>query len=228
MFVGLVVDGHPCTVIIDGYSSTQAGIERLDGKPYDDQINLTNRKYKTALLPKKQIVALRCYVLPDTIIVTCGDKEIIRWHGDARRLSPRPEFNFANASDDDRTHLCLGSLGSQFLFRKLELKPLADSEANLISTSFTGAFPTTSQAEVPFATYTPGQPSAPSSPTSSLTTFESLMRSLKRKAESPALLVMDDQREQEASIQACRQARLPFDLYPEFPPPDFDYSKFSR
>ena len=124
----------------------------VDDKRYFDVANLSNRKYSQALLPQDQIVYVRCCVLPDTIVVTCGDKEVIRWHGDPRRLSVVKDVIPPNYSESDRTHLWLGSWESGFVLRQLELKPLSDAEADELSNSFSGVFPTTPQADVPFAT----------------------------------------------------------------------------
>src|SRR5690606_33194444 len=40
------------------------------------------------------------------------------------------------------------------------------------------------------------------------------------------LLLTADAREQASAIEACRHVRLSFDLLPEFPGPEFDYSAF--
>ncbi|MBS0202517.1 MAG: NPCBM/NEW2 domain-containing protein [Planctomycetes bacterium] len=150
--LGLLVDGYPCCIVIDADEMHNAGIDLLDGKRYFEDANLVRRNYKTPLLPPNQRVPVRCTVLPDTIVVTCGDKEVIRWHGDARRLSMLNEMIPPNDSEDDRTHLFLGSWESGFAFRDLELKPLNSSEADQMSKSFSGVFPATPQQDVPFAT----------------------------------------------------------------------------
>ena len=151
LFVGLLVGGNPCAVSIDGDTGHQAGIDLLDGKTFSEAGNLTNRKYKDPLLPVNKSVPIRCVVLPNTIVVSCGDEEVIRWHGDPRRLSAKTALLPPNYSESDRSHLWLGVWYSEFVFRDLELKPLTDAEAEELSTSFSGVFPTTSQSDVPLA-----------------------------------------------------------------------------
>ena len=151
MIFGLVVAGHPCVVALDGLDSKGAGIEMLDGKRFADSTNLPYRRYSSALLPQNQKVAVKCYVLPDTVVVTVGDKEVIRWYGDARRLSPVPDFLPPNYSESDATHLHLGSWQSTFAIRDLKLRSLTDAEADALSSKFSGSYPMTSQTDVPFA-----------------------------------------------------------------------------
>ena len=149
--LGLVVGGHPCLVAIDADHLHHAGIDVLDGKRHFDPINPTHRNYSSPRIPSGQSVQVRCFVLPDTIIVTCADKEVIRWHGDPRRLSDLAEVIPPRYSEDDRSHLWLGSWESGFWFRDLELKPLADAAAAEILNSFSGVFPTAPQTDVPLA-----------------------------------------------------------------------------
>jgi len=155
LFLGLLVAGRSCSIAIDGDRGHQAGIDPLDGRRISEKINLTERKYQEMLLPPNQRVLVRCVVLPDTIIVTCGEKEVIRWHGDPRRLSVLPELIPPNYSELDSNHLWLAAWGSQFVFRDLVLKPLSESEADRFSKSFSGVFPTTSQADLPLETVKP-------------------------------------------------------------------------
>lgn len=150
--IGLLVDGHPCAIVIDADIMQNAGIDLLDGKRYFDNLNLVHRNYRSPLLPPNRRVPVRCVVTPDTIIVTCGDKEIIRWHGDPRRLSLLNDLIPPNYSADERNQLFLGSWESAFAFRDLGLKPLTDAEADQLSKSFSGVFPTTPQKDVPLAT----------------------------------------------------------------------------
>jgi len=151
VLIGLVVGGHPCTVDIDGDGGSRSGIDLLDARRFNDNLNVTCRKHGAPLLAEGQKVAVRCFVLPDTIVVTCGDKEVIRWHGDPRRLSSRPDQIPANVSDADWNHLCLGSWEPPVTFRDLELRPLSNQEADQLLQSFTGIYPLTPQVDVPFA-----------------------------------------------------------------------------
>ncbi len=153
LYFGLRVGQYAAGFGIDGMNGREAGVDSLDGMRYIASMNPTNRKYAAALLPKDQSVLVRCYVLPDTIVVTCGDKIVGRWHGDPRRLAAIPDFNPWNYTEEDRTHLWVGSWGTQFLFRDLELKPLSDTEAAEILKSFSGVFPLSSQSAVPLAPF---------------------------------------------------------------------------
>lgn len=152
LYLGLVVGGHPCTVVIDADQMRQAGIDLLDSKRATDPQNVVNRKYPAPLLAPNQVVQVKCLVLPDTILVACGDKEILRWHGDPRRLSESKEVASPSHSAADRQQLWLGTGGSAFQFRDLELKTLDDDQSQTISKSFNGVAPTTLQREIPFAT----------------------------------------------------------------------------
>jgi hypothetical protein len=149
VIIGLPVNGHACAILIDGEHGHQAGIEMLDELRYFERGNLGHRRYPEPLLPTNKSVEIRCLVLTDTIIVTCGDKEVVRWHGDSRRLSPNLGLIPPNYSDADRQHLWLGAWYSEFAFRDLKLRPLSDVEAEELSKSFSEVFPTTSQSTVP-------------------------------------------------------------------------------
>ncbi|MBS0204556.1 MAG: hypothetical protein JSS49_16760 [Planctomycetes bacterium] len=227
--LGLMVGGHPCLAVIDADLQHQAGIDLLDSHRYASGLNYTHRNYSTPLLPTHQTVQVKCLVLPDTILVTCDDQEVIRWHGDPRRLSMLSDFVPPNETEADRNCLWLGSWESAFRFRDLELKPLTDAEARKLSDSFTGVFPATSQTNVPLATYRDAASMTATPPANSPGTAATDESSwlLKRKPEAPALLLMGAGLEQEIAVEACRQARLPYDMLPNFPEAGFDYSRFS-
>ena len=128
-------------------------------------------------------------VTRDSIVVTCGDLEVIRWHGDSRRFSMMNEYSSANLTGDDHAHLWLGSWQTGFLFRDLELKPLTDSEAEQLSKSFSGVFPITPQSDVPLKRLT-APPTNPAVPPSSDQSEKRWL--LKRKPDARALLVMTE------------------------------------
>lgn len=223
--IGLLVDGHPCAIVIDADIMKNAGIDLLDGKRYSDNLNLVHRNYKTPLLPQNQRVPVRCVVTPDTILVTCGDKEVIRWHGDPRRLSLVNDLIPPNYSADERNQLFLGSWESAFAFRDLELKPLTDAQADQLSKSFSGVFPTTPQKDVPLAAVTATSSSPATCPVTPAPGGATWL--LKRKPDARALLLMGAGAEQDVAIEACRQTGLPYHMLPDFPAPGFDYSRFS-
>lgn len=231
LYFGLRVGQYAAGFGIDGMNGREAGVDSLDGMRYIAGMNPTNRKYTAAMLPKDQSVLVRCYVLPDTIVVTCGDKIVGRWHGDPRRLAAIPDFNPWNYTEEDRTHLWVGSWGTQFLFRDLELKPLSDTEAAEILKSFSGVFPLSSQSGVPLAPFN-GNPAnfadtPPVIPAKPATEEKSWL--LNRKADAPALILVHGSHitEREAAMEACRQSRLPFEIIDDFPAPGFDYQKYS-
>lgn len=226
LLIGLPVGDQVCTLGIDALGGHQAGLDELDQKRFVDKSNLSNRIYTQQLLPQNQKIPLRCVVLPDSIIVFCGGKEVVRWHGDSRRLAPNQGHAPANVCEADRSHIWLGSWKSGFLFRDLDLKPLSDAEAEEISKSFSGVFPTTPQSNVPFATST----SPPAKPTVESSSDQGDKHwLLPRKPDARALIIVlsDQSIEWDAAIEACRYSRLPFQIVPSFPPPEFDYSQFS-
>lgn len=142
LFVGLVVNGHPCIAAIDGGQGSQAGLMNLDHKTFYDESNPTHRAYATPVLLTGQMVEVKCYVLPDTVVIDGGDREVLRWHGDARRFSIGNENLPPNYSETDRQHLWVGGWDSEFEFRELTLKPLDDDDAAKIENSFSGVYPT--------------------------------------------------------------------------------------
>ncbi|MDB5346795.1 MAG: hypothetical protein JWP89_5172 [Schlesneria sp.] len=169
LILGLIVGGRPCEVLIDCLHGTLSAVTLLDRRDAGEAPNFTRRVYKTPLLPRGEAVKVQCQVTPDTIIVSCNDQEVIRWHGDARRLSQRSSCYPPNECDDDFTHLSLASWESVFQFKNLELRPMEPDAANDLEASFSGPFPTTPQADVPLiaakvavnaasSTTTPGGP----------------------------------------------------------------------
>jgi hypothetical protein len=152
LIFGLIVGGRPCEVVIDCVHGTISAVALLDGRDAVQVPNFTRRVHNAPLLPRGEAVKFQCQVTPDTIVVTCNDQEVIRWHGDARRLSQRPSCYPPNECDDDFTHLSLASWESVFQFKNLELRPMQPDAAKELEVSFTGPFPTTPQADVPLIT----------------------------------------------------------------------------
>ncbi|MDB5347213.1 MAG: type fimbrial assembly protein PilB [Schlesneria sp.] len=152
LLIGLPIDGRPCLVAFDGSFGKRAGLELVDGHWIYDAANFTARGTDSHLLPQGQRVNVTCFVLPDTLVVNCGDREIVRWHGDARRLSLAHRYLPPNYSDEDQKLLWLGSWATNFRITNLILRPLTTDEITELSTSFTGVSPTTSQSAVPLTT----------------------------------------------------------------------------
>ena len=152
-YLGLIVGGFPCAVLIDAEQMRQAGIDGLDGKVAVDPGNIVSRRYPSPLLPSGQPVQIRCSVLRDTILVSCGDREVIRWHGDPRRLAECRDL--VAKSPADREQLWLGSGGTAFNIRDLEFRALTDDEARSLIAEFSGVSPMESQRSVPLGSVRP-------------------------------------------------------------------------
>ena len=136
---GLVVGKQPCNVSIDAGGS-HSGLDLIDDKPYQDKLNSTRQEFPQPLLPKGKRVKVRCFVLPDTVLVKCDDQEVVKWHGDPRRLSLKSDLYLPpNYSEADRSQLWLGGWESEFLIRELSLKSLSDEEASQIVSSINNA-----------------------------------------------------------------------------------------
>lgn len=133
--LGLVVDGHSCNVVLDGGNS-QSGLELVDGQSFGGNLNPTRRQLPRLILPRGKRVKVRCLVLPDTVVVTCDDGEVIRWRGDPRRLSLEHYYLPPNYTDLDHSQLWLGGWDTEFLIRELNLKPLSDDDAKQIQNLF--------------------------------------------------------------------------------------------
>ena len=144
--------GHPCLIAMDGDSGKWAGLDLVDNHWIFDPANFTARKTGGYLFPHGQPVKLTCLVLRDAVVVNGGGREIIRWHGDPRRLSLAQRYLPQNNSDEDRTHLWLGAWAVHFRITNLNLRPLTDEEATELSASFTGVTPATPQRDIPLAT----------------------------------------------------------------------------
>lgn len=142
LFLGLVVNGHPCIAALDGAKGSQSGFMAVDDKLFYDDANPTRREYaKPVLLPGKP-VTIQCYVLPDSVVVRIGDRDVLRWRGDARRFSSPLGYQPPNYSDEDRNHLWIGGYDSEFAIHELNLMPLDDDQAEQISKGFSGVYPT--------------------------------------------------------------------------------------
>lgn len=221
--IGLIVGGHCCSAALDGDMGTAAGLELLDGRSFNDSVNLTRRKYGSPLFPVGKTIPVRCVVLGDAVIVKCGETEVIRWHGDPRRFSQSPIYYPPRYTAADGARLWLAAHSAAFLIRDLELKPLSDVELKDIRQTVSDVYPTTSLLDVPLSTGPLTPKNSAFAATSTASTDESWL--LERQANARALLVMNDHGDQKAAIEACRHQRLPFELYHDFRKKD--YSRYS-
>ena len=141
LVLGLNVGGHTCNAVIGGGNGNEVGLESLDGKSFPDVTNLTHQVFSEPLFPQGKRIQVQCIVLSDTVIVTCDDNEIIRWHGDPRRFTLERHYQPPNFSEADESKLWLGSWASEFIIRDLRLKSIDDEFASQIEESFSGVFP---------------------------------------------------------------------------------------
>ncbi len=120
LIIGLVVDGHQATVVLDGWGGGVSGLERIDGKVSQDN-ETTRRGWRFTNGKPTTIV---CKVRKGVVSVTCDGEEIVEWKGDARRLSIVGGWKVP-----DENQLFLGGWkGGAFRFRKLEVREVAVSD----------------------------------------------------------------------------------------------------
>ena len=142
LFLGLPVAGHPTTVVIDSDTQTRSGVTLLDGLYVDNPGNFTKRDHKSPVLATGKPHKVRCRVTPATIVIDCDDQELLRWHGDPRRLSDFLRQSPPNRATSDLTQISLGSWGTEFLFSDLRLQTMSRDEARALDESFAGPYPT--------------------------------------------------------------------------------------
>jgi hypothetical protein len=143
--VGIPVGTSPAAVLLDASSGPESAflesaLTELDGKTVGSA-NVTTLTHKPRLLPVGQAVTIRCHVLPDTVVLTCDDLEVIRWHGDARRLSESLAVAAPNRSRQDHRYAWVGGWNTAFLIRDLRLEKMPDEDADRLRQSFSGVYP---------------------------------------------------------------------------------------
>ena len=131
--LGLIVGGHPTIATLE--AGRDSGLEYVDEKPLHDRLNFTRRSLPGPLLPLGKRVQVRCFVLSDTIVVKCGEDEVLHWHGDPRRLSLNPAYQPPNYSKTDREQLWIGGWDSEYLIRELRLTPITGEQLKEIAKS---------------------------------------------------------------------------------------------
>jgi hypothetical protein len=118
--LGLVVAGRQTLLAIDAGGGAQpgrTGLNLLDGKR-----SAANESTRTAsVLPLEKTVRLECRVAPGRIALTAGDRPVIDWRGNARRLSNDAGWNVPNEQ-----WLFLAAHESTFHIRALTLEPRGD------------------------------------------------------------------------------------------------------
>jgi hypothetical protein len=111
--LGIIVDGHQTMLEIDGYNSSFSGIHNLDGKAAKDN---ESRK-EGAFLPLQERAHLVCRVRAGEIALDIDARPVIRWRGDARRLSVSPDWPVPHDH-----WLFLGAFNSEFEISKFSLQ----------------------------------------------------------------------------------------------------------
>lgn len=114
-FLGLLVDGRQTMLALDRFGGASSGLHLLDGEPTERNATIKQGRVFVDERPKDLV----CTVHPSSVRVTCDDRLLVDWHGDARRLSLDQRL-----SVPDTLGLALGDWNTQFLISKFELRPL--------------------------------------------------------------------------------------------------------
>ncbi|HEY4259770.1 MAG TPA: hypothetical protein VGM98_06415 [Schlesneria sp.] len=162
LVIGLPMMGHPCTVAIDHFGGKFTGLSLVDGKHVNDSTNLTRRQHSRSVLPKGQRVKIQCWVTPASIVAKANDIELVRWHGDPRRLSLLPFLAPPGLESADQPTLWIGLWDSVYRIRAIQLKPMTDDDAKSLDAEFEGVYPTSPQPDIVIAaTVAPATPTNP-------------------------------------------------------------------
>jgi hypothetical protein len=114
--IGIVVAGRQTMISIDNSGGQFTGFHDLDGKPASE-----NESTKEGLrLPLHKRVELECRVRDDEVQLDIDKAEVIRWRGDAARLSVSPDWPVKHAN-----WLFLSAFDSEFDISAFTLTPLA-------------------------------------------------------------------------------------------------------
>jgi len=114
--VGLIVGGRQCHVSMDaGKDGDLTALEKIDGKSYFE--NATTRREKLFVHGKKNRLVFT--VTRSGVTVTFNDRLIIRWQGDAHRLSLGRFWDVGN-----RRVLFIGGFNTSYLIHSFTLTPI--------------------------------------------------------------------------------------------------------
>lgn len=114
--LGIVVDGHPTMVSIDGSEMQVTGLNQLDGLPATENRTTNMKTY----LPEGKQVEIEVRVEPGLVKVQIGDDTAIDWKGDAARLTLGAQYTVPKTD-----WLFLSATNTQFEISSLTLEPIA-------------------------------------------------------------------------------------------------------
>ena len=118
LMVAIVVDGHPCQVALNGFTSlgkgTLSGLDRIDGKRPPDYAS-----HQGEIFIMGRASTVRCRVAPGRVGVDCDGKQIVDWRGDSALLSTHSAWLLRRPKS-----LGLGSYLTSFELTRLVLTPL--------------------------------------------------------------------------------------------------------
>lgn len=126
--IGLLIDGRQTAIALDRFDGTQSGMQRIDGENTDRNCTIKPGRVFSDEQPKEVI----CVVHSNSVRVTCGDRVLVDWHGDAQRLSLEPHLN-----TPDAMCLLVNAWNTEYRISKYELRPLPP-EPPTIATDLAG------------------------------------------------------------------------------------------
>jgi S1-C subfamily serine protease len=110
----LLVDGHPASLVLDGFQRTVSGLELIDGREVDQN----GTAFHGELLPRMRNVTVVCTVGPGSIDARVDSRTIVHWTGQSDQLSIDPGL----AADVGNSLALVSS--SQFRIQRLDLVSL--------------------------------------------------------------------------------------------------------
>lgn len=114
---GIVVDGNPTSVVIDGTSRLVSGLEYLMGRSLSDQ--LPEETWRGPALPYGAKTRIRIAVRKNRVIVELNGREGLFWEGEANTLSLSPDWQLAEPN-----RLWIGCSETTFRISRIELGEL--------------------------------------------------------------------------------------------------------
>ena len=130
--VNVVVDGHACTFVMDGFASGGgpfSGLETIDGKRANDNSTSVKGRLLTIDKPVELLIA----VVKNRVIAAVDGRTLVDWRGDANRLGSHLRVGRSK-------NLGITTCDSRVEFRGLRMAPISKSSiaTNLASSSPAG------------------------------------------------------------------------------------------
>lgn len=147
---GIPVKDRFCEICFDNYGAHHSGLMYVDKMQVNDGANLTRRQHASPIFPVGKRMKVVCRVTPDTIIATVNDVELVRWHGDARRLSRVPFNHRSKLQESDRSKIWFLTWDTIFHVHSFHMQPLTNDEAKSLDAQFDGVFPLSPQPDFVF------------------------------------------------------------------------------